>query len=417
MPHEAIILTVIGIFAYALASRKIEQSILTLPMLFAGLGFFLGGAGMGILPMGLDHGAVHILAEVTLVLVLFSDASRIDLRRLISDHAIPVRMLVFGLPLTLLFGAMVVFLIFPSTPLAVAFLTAAFLTPTDAALGQAVVSNERVPVRIRQALNAESGLNDGIVLPVVMLCAIWAGAKTSIGESPSEIATFAALQVTLGPLAGVVVGYVGARLIDAAVGKGWIGEPFQGIAILCVVVLCYVGAETIGGNGFIAAFVGGLVFGHTVQERCNFLFEFMEGEGQLLTLLTFFVFGAVLLPVAIPHMNWGTISIALLFLTVVRMLPVALSLAGLGLSMPTLLFLGWFGPRGLASILFALLILEESHLAQGSELLACVVMTVGLSILLHGVTANPLAKYYAKHVEKTDTENQPVEQSVMRGEG
>ena len=162
------------------------------------------------------------------------------------------------------------FLIFPSAPLAVAFLTAAFLTPTDAALGQAVVTNERVPVRIRQALNAESGLNDGIVLPVVMLCAIWAGAKTSIGSSPSEIATFAALQVTLGPLAGVVVGYAGARLIDGAVSRNWIGEPFQGIAILCVVVLCYLGAEIIGGNGFIAAFVGGLVFGHTVSGTLQF---------------------------------------------------------------------------------------------------------------------------------------------------
>jgi NhaP-type Na+/H+ or K+/H+ antiporter len=206
------------------------------------------------------------------------------------------------------------------------------------------------------------------------------------------------MQIVLGPVAGIGIGYAGARLIDTAAERGWINEAFQGISILALTLFTYVVAELIGGNGFIAAFVGGMVFGNTVRHPCTFLFEFMETEGTLLMLITFFIFGAALLPEGLEHLNPSVLLYAVLSLTFIRMIPIAISLLGVGLRLPTILFLGWFGPRGLASILFVLLILEKAEVVHRDELLSITIATVAMSALFHGLSAAPLAKRYAKLV-------------------
>jgi len=219
------------------------------------------------------------------------------------------------------------------------------------------VSSKIVPVRIRQAINVESGLNDGIALPAVLLFAALASTSHEVSGS-GEWLHFGLLQVTLGPLVGVAAGYIGARILDLAAERKWMSESFMGIGVLSLALFSYVTSEMIGGNGFIAAFISGMVFGNTLRHSCTFLFEFMETEGQLLVLITFLIFGAVLLPEGLQHMNLTIFLYAVLSLTVIRMVPIAISLLGAGLRLPTHLFLGWFGPRGLASILFVLLILE-----------------------------------------------------------
>ena len=281
----------------------------------------------------------------------------------------------------------------PNQPWALALLVAAILTPTDAALGQSVVSNPNVPKRISQSINIESGLNDGLAFPIVLLAAITAARATGYegGQAPDNVAVFALLQITVGLLAGAMVGYGAAKLLDFAISRNATTTVAQGLYFLSVAFLAYFGAELVGGNGFIAAFVGGLVFGNTLRAPSVFIREFMEGEGQLLTLATFFIFGSVLAPIGLEHASWKTVTLALLFLTVVRMLPIWLSLAGLKLSSYEKIFLGWFGPRGLASILFALLVLEEFPIPGAQELTACVVLTVLISIVLHGVSAAPLS--------------------------
>ncbi len=329
--------------------------------------------------------------------MLFADASRIDLGRVRRDHNLPSRMLIIGLPLTMVCGAVVASYLFPAFSLWEAALLAALLAPTDAALGQSVVSDKAVPVRIRQAINIESGLNDGIALPVVFLIAALAGSE-HLAMPASEWLKFGLLQVVLGPLAGVALGYIGARAIDGAIERGWAGPAFQGIGILSLAVFTYVAAELIGGNGFIAAFIGGMVFGNSIRHPCTFLFEFMESEGQLFMLITFLVFGAALLPEGIEALNAMNLLYAVLSLTLVRMVPIAVSLLGSGVRLPTQLFLGWFGPRGLASILFVLLILEESELPHRDQLLSITVITVALSALLHGVSAAPLAQRFGRMV-------------------
>ena len=227
---------------------------------------------------------------------------------------------------------------------------------------------------------------------------------------------FGLLQVTLGPLVGVALGYVGARLLDAAAERGWMSESFQGIGILALALFTYVAAELIGGNGFIGAFVGGMVFGHSIRHPCTFLFEFMETEGQLLMLITFLVFGAVLLPEGLADLSPAVVGYAVLSLTIIRMIPIAVSLVGSGVGPSTILFLGWFGPRGLASILFVLLILEEAEIVHRHELLSTTVVTVALSALLHGVTAAPLAHLYGRLAERMGEceENQLVPELPLR---
>ena len=405
----------VGVVLYGLVSGRLQNSVITAPMVFAGFGLLVGHAGLGLADLDFGHGFVHILAEVTLILVLFSDAARIDLRQVMRDHDLPLRMLILGLPLTIVAGALVGL----ALPLGLTFweaaLLAAILAPTDAALGQSVVSSPLVPARVRQALNIESGLNDGIALPMVLMLACFAGAAQAGGEQ--DWLVFGAKQVVLGPLAGVVVGGAGGWLMDRAVRAGWMAESYEGAAILALAFLAFAGAEIIGGNGFIAAFVAGLVFGNVVRERCHFVFEFAEAEGQLLVLLTFLIFGAAILPEALGHLGLPVLLYAALSLTLVRMLPVAVSLIGSGVGPATVGFLGWFGPRGLASILFALLVLETAEIPIAESLVAITVVTVALSILAHGLSAAPAARWYGALAQRRgeSAESKPVSELPTRG--
>ena len=403
-----------GIIAFSLVSKRLENTMVTLPMVFTVFGLIVGESVLGLAHLDFDSSFVHGLAELTLILVLFSDAARIDLGALRKDHDLPVRMLVVGMPLIILFGALVALALPLGLGLWEAALLAAILAPTDAALGQAVVSSPFVPVRIRQALNVESGLNDGISLPFVLLFAFLAGAAHA-GDGQSWL-LFGAKQIVLGPVAGIAIGGAGAWLLDKGVERGWISESFEGPAILGIAFLAYASAELIGGNGFIAAFVSGLVFGNFVRGRCGFVFEFAEAEGQLLVLLTFLIFGAAILPPALAEADWTILLYAVLSLTVIRMVPIAISLIGSGVQGGTVAFLGWFGPRGLASILFALFVLEEVPMGAGGRILVITVVTVTLSIFAHGLSAAPLSRKYGEAVSRMrrSEETRRVSEMPMR---
>ena len=390
----ALFVIMLCVFAYALFSNAITKTILTLPIIFMGVGYFASHAVEGVAsPETLDYGR-RLLAEVTLVLVLFSDASHVRFKRLRESFQYPLRMLIVGLPLTLALGTAVAYFLSPESGLAMALLTAAVLTPTDAALGQTVVTSPDVPPRLSQTINVESGLNDGLVLPFVLLGAILA--STGVGHTTEGLAVNAVLQIVLGPIAGIVIGWGIAKLMGMAQDHDIMAEASGGVAFLMIAFAAFVGAEIIGGNGFIAAFVGGMVFGNSYKHEIHFISEFMEGFGQLLTMAAFFVFGALLLPDGLAHMTWTAVILAILFLTVVRILPIWLSLAGTGLDLREKLFLGWFGPRGIASILFTLIMIDEFDFPGEEELLACVSMTVFLSIILHGVTAAPLSRWIGR---------------------
>jgi len=398
MEIHGFILVALGILGFGLVSGRLQKTPITAPICFAGLGLIAGPAVAGWIRIDPHAHGVDLLAELTLVLVLFTDASRIDLRLLRREHDLPVRLLALGLPLTVLLGTAVAVLVFEAMSVWEAAALAVVLAPTDAALGQAVVSSPLVPVRIRQALNVESGLNDGLVLPVLLVVLSCAGAEQA--GSVGYWVRFTALQVVLGPLVGIAVGYLGGRAVGRATRSGWMDPAFQRLSALGLALLAYALAVMIGGNGFIAAFCAGLTLGNSSRAICECLYEFAEAEGQLLTLLIFVVFGVTMVPVMLEHANGSTLLYAVLSLTLIRMVPVALALAGKRLKVDTVLFLGWFGPRGIASFLFLLLIVDEMVLAAQEQLAAVVATTVTLSIVVHGVTAYPGAVLYARHMKR-----------------
>lgn len=379
-------------------------------MIFTAVGVFISFTLSNLLEHLQARKVLEIVAELTLVIVLFIDASRIRLPLLVRQYKLPVRLLGVGLPLTVLLGALIAMFLFPEFSIWEAALVAAILAPTDAALGQAVVSSSKVPLRIRQSLNVESGLNDGIVLPLVMLFAALA-AMSADGNGQQNWLVYWIGQVTLGPLAGIVVGLGGGYLLQKSRQAGWLDGNFQRLSGVALAVIAWAGALQIGGNGFIAAFVAGMCiscFSDCIGEAMR---DFGEAEGQLLSLTTFLLFGATLVVPAISNASFMCFVYAILSLTLIRMLPVALSLFGLGLRWPSYWFLGWFGPRGLASLLFALLVVAEFEIKQNDSIMTIAVITVLLSMIVHGLSAIPGAELYSKqiHADEKAVEHQPCE--------
>ncbi len=416
---ESMVFAVIAtaILGFGLISGRVQNTMITAPLVFVGFGLLLGEHGLGIFTLHIEDHLIHTLAELTLLLVLFTDATRINLKQLRQQHNLPVRLLMVGMPLTIVLGTLAAVGLFPDFTFWEAALLAAVLAPTDAALGQAVVSSPKVPVRIRQTLNVESGLNDGIALPLVLLFLSTCSSAVA-GQGGTEYwLKFAVLQVTLGPLVGILVGWGGGRLVGWGMRSKWMNESFQHLSTLGLALMSFAGAELIGGNGFIAAFCAGLALGNTAECSFESLYEFAESEGQLLALMVFLVFGAVLLPGAIDHVTWEIVLYGVLSLTVIRMLPVAVSLIGTKLRKETVLFLGWFGPRGIASVLFGLLVVEKSILHHREEIFVVALITVALSVVAHGVSASPGATWYSTHSEtyqKDSMEHQDVSEMPVR---
>src|SRR5690606_26857688 len=326
------------------------------------------------------------------------------------EHNLPIRMLGCGLPLTVVAGALAGYWLVPELGWVGLLVLGLILAPTDAALGQSVVNNPIVPVRIRQALNVESGLNDGLVLPVLVILLSWtAGEAQGLGYWVQ----FTAFQLILGPVVGGLVGWGGGRLLEQGAKRQWVTPVFQRLGMLALAITAVGLAELVGGNGFIAAFCAGLGVGTRGKEFCRPLHQFAEAEGQLLGLITFVMFGLVMVPLALPHLSWTMVLYALLSLTLVRMLPVLVSLTGAGIGRVSMAFLGWFGPRGLASILYVLLVLEGEQLHFGSEIFNLVTITVLVSVFLHGFSAVPLSGIYGRymkhHVSRLAPEHQSVE--------
>jgi NhaP-type Na+/H+ or K+/H+ antiporter len=387
----ALVITALALFVWGLLSRRLERADLTAPIAFIVVGVALAWAGLVDTPDAPE--TLTPLVELTLVWVLFSDAARLPIREVARDAGRYVRLLAIGLPLTILMGWGLAAWMFPTLGVWLALLVGAALAPTDAALGLPVVTNTAVPARIRQLITVESGLNDGIATPVVMIAI--AGAAAAEGLEHAQGAEHALLELVIGVLVGAVVGGVGGAALRWARRHGTAAESFAGIAVLALALAAYSSALALHGNGFVAAFCGGLAFGAFAGRRAPAELEFLEQMGTLLASLVWIAFGAIAVPIMLDRLDARTILYAVLSLTVVRMLPVAIASVGAGLDRTTVLFVGWFGPRGLASLVFALLALEALG-SHADEAVAVLTATVLLSVVAHGLTAAPLARRYGR---------------------
>ncbi|HTO25868.1 MAG TPA: cation:proton antiporter [Gaiellaceae bacterium] len=385
----------VTVLLYAAVSRKLEGTSITAAMVFTGAGLLVGAKTLGLVDPAPAGETVKLLAEATLAVVLFGDAARIDLRALRGEYKVPARLLGIGLPLTIAAGFGVALVAFGSLGWPEALVLAVILAPTDAALGQTVVTLPSLPSRIRQGLNVESGLNDGLCVPVFAIAVAVASTEAGlIGEH--HAVTLLVEEIGYGLLVGAAAGVAAAVVVVLAGARGWVEPTWLQVVPVAGAVLAYTAADAVGGSGFIAAFVGGMVFGGVRRRVGGEVGYLVEELGGLLAAATFVVFGGALLGPALGDVTWAVGIYAVLSLTVVRMVPVAIAMLGTHARPPTVAFLGWFGPRGLASIVFAVLLVEaEGDLPHEGVVLTTVFVTIGLSVLAHGVTAAPLARRYA----------------------
>ena len=404
------------LFAYGLVSRRLDRMAISAPMVFVAAGMLLGPDVFDLIDLELTSETGLLVAEAALVIVLFADAARIDLRALRGNSNLPARLLGIGMPLTLGLGVLAGALLLDQIDFWEAAIIAAVLAPTDAALGQAVVSSERVPQRIRQALNVESGLNDGMSIPFLFLFVGLAVSEVEV--TASGWAGFALEQIGLGAAVGIGLGIAGGALYRRALQHEWISSTFQQLAMIGLAIVAWALAEQLGGNGFIAAFTAGLVTGRITPDCGEKILDFTEDEGQLLNLAVFFIFGVSAIGF-LGAAGWEVVVFGLLSLTLIRMLPVAIAMIGTGLRGSSIAFLGWFGPRGLASIILALVVVEEEPELPGLEIvLAAMTVTVLASIFAHGISARPLVRAYARRIEADPTamaESEIVAEMPTRG--
>jgi sodium/hydrogen antiporter len=391
------------IFAYGALAMKLGRMSITMPMIFVVSGFLLGPGGFDILHISPETEGMKTLTEVTLALLLFADATTLDLTQVRSDRSLIFRLLGIGMPLTMLLGMACFLALIPEEGLAFAALLGAILTPTDAALGLPIYNDPKVPVRIRRSLNVESGLNDGIATPFVILFLAFATAVET--HAHNNWLSEALLEVAIALLVGAAVGILGGRLLSKAADLGWTAGISEQVAILGLALTAYTGSLILKGNGFIAAFSGGIIFTAATRNRFAEPTEFTENLGTVFSLLVWLIFGALAVPKGIQYtVDWRPVAYAVLSLTVIRMIPVLLAMRGTGLRTDTVSLMGWFGPRGLASVVFTLLALMALKDAgrQIDLLVATATWTIFLSVLAHGISAKPLSFWYARRLAKVD---------------
>jgi sodium/hydrogen antiporter len=389
---ELIVVVAASFIAWTLVSARLERLDISAPMAFVVLGLVLASDPLSLIDVDIHSETLRSLAEITLALLLFSDAARVDLRALRRDADVPVRLLLLGLPLTIGLATLLAVVLFPDLNPWAAAAIAASVAPTDAALGAQVVEDRHVPSRIRRVLSVESGLNDGIATPFVTFFVAGAVSET-VAQSSLSLGG-AANDLLLGVIAGVAVGLGGALAHAFATRMNWAALARRGMTVVALALLAYAVAIELDGNGFIAAFVGGLGFGTVGPAReKDASLELDAQAGELLSLLVWFLFGTVVVA-ALEATTWHSVAFAVLALTLARMLPVALALTGTGSSRSTVAFIGWFGPRGLASIVFGLIAFDSLTGPDAEVVIAAVALTVLLSVVAHGVTARPLARRY-----------------------
>ncbi len=413
MSEAAVAVVALLIGVWALTSGWAARYDVTGPITFTFAGYLLGNPDWGPLDIAVGTSSLHTIAEVTLVLILFSDAARVHMAELRRDVALPTRLLGIGLPLSVILGGLIAAALLDALPWALAGFLGAALAPTDAALSAQVIGDERIPMRLRRGLNVESGLNDGIATPIVTVMLAIAASQIGVITESEAFEAFAALrELAIGVVVGLGFGWLGARLIALATTRHWVAPGGRRIAVLALAIGAFATTLAADGNGFVAAFTAGIVFGTTLDRRTTDLersTELPELAGQLLALVVWFLFGATLVPIGLEYVDLPILVYAVASLTVVRMIPVGLAMYRSGLDRPSVVFLSWFGPRGLASVVFALLAIEE--LGETSvlvnEAVATVSITVLLSVILHGVSATPGGRRYAQREQQEEDAAHP----------
>ncbi|VGO23434.1 cation:proton antiporter [Pontiella sulfatireligans] len=393
------------VFLYSIVSGGLERTPINGAVVFAAFGLIMGPIWLDLLKVDVNAEEMRTLAELTLALVLFTDAANANLGILKRSSQIPVRLLLIGLPLTIVLGFGAGMLMFPELTWLEVAIIATMLAPTDAALGKAVVTNKSVPGNIREGLNVESGLNDGICVPILFIFLALIPPVTGTAEGNTEALALKLVgeQIGIGLAVGLGLTFLAGHIVKMAARHGWITESWRQLPVLALAFTCYAVTQLLGGSGFIACFTGGLLAGALAKRHKTEYLLAAEGTGDTLAIITWVCFGAVVIGKSIGLYSWSILLYSILSLTVIRMLPVFLVLTGLKLRIDQKLFMGWFGPRGLASIVFAVIVLNK-HLPHAETITMTAVCTILLSVIGHGLSANPLVALLAARLKRAEPE-------------
>lgn len=390
-----------AILAFSSIAGLVEKSWVSGPIVFVLFGFLIGPRVLDLLSLQMQRETLKTLVELTLALVLFNDAAGADLKILRREAGIPIRMLGIGLPLTLLLGFGAGLLLLSELSVIEVAILATILAPTDAALGQAVLKEQAIPANLRQGLNFESGLNDGLCVPILLVLLTLAIEKASHASGYQLALSYLVTELGIGLLVGVILAAFGVYLLRFNREQGWLSTNWLQLTVFALAITTFATAQSLGGSGFIATFCGGLLFGHLLKGQSADLLRSGEGIGDAFELITWVLFGAAVAGKALPNFTWPILGYAVLSLTLLRMLPIYISLSGTGLSTEGKLFLGWFGPRGLATIVFTIMVINI-NLPHGDTIITTASFTVMLSIILHGISAKPWVDRWVRNQKQAE---------------
>jgi NhaP-type Na+/H+ or K+/H+ antiporter len=397
--YDELAILALFIFFYSMIVGRLERSVISGPIIFVAAGVLVGPLGLDWFDGDVSGISFRVFADLTLAVILFVDAANADISILKRQIHIPVRMLLLGLPGVILLGTIFASIIFDVLSFFEAATLATMLAATDAALGKAVISNKTVPAQVREGLNLESGLNDGLCVPILFIFIVLADGTSVDGGNTVFALKLVAEELGIGLLVGLSLSAIAVWLLRWCSAQRWVNEVWLQVTVVGLSISCFSVAQSIHGSGYIAAFTGGLLFGYKAKEATHKRILAAEGTGETLALITWMLFGAAVVSHCIPHFTWSMVVYAISSLTVIRMVPIFLSLTGTGESTSSKLFLGWFGPRGLASIVFSIIVLNRD-LPGGRFMAMVVILTVFLSLVVHGISANPLARWLGKQEDK-----------------
>lgn len=400
MESFSLVTVALLILGFALVSLPIQRSYLTPPMIFVLFGMLVGPHGLGVIHPDISSAATKFVVELTLILVLFCDGARIQIPGTSRLDLTTFRLLFAGMGIYILLGAGAAFFLFKDIGFWQGALLAAVLAPTDAGLGQASIADERVPANVRNNISLESGLNDGMIVPALIFLMVCESLYAGASQAQFWLG-FAAREIGVGALAGVAVGLLGEWLLTLAQKHKTIMPSFQQLSGVALALLAYSSADLSGGNGLIAAYLAGFSLGNARQGHHSPLLQFSHQQKELFSLITYMFFGALWVLPALKTATWETFLFGLLCLTVFRVVSVLLSMWGSALPMKAKFYIAWVGPKGIASLLFGLIVLENYSVPHREEIFLITTVTVFLSIFLHGLSAKLLVKLYEKKAVKS----------------
>jgi NhaP-type Na+/H+ or K+/H+ antiporter len=390
------LLTFLALGAFVLVLAGLTEGIvsrapLSFPMIFLALGAVLGARG--VISLAPHSPMLETVAVVTLSLVLFLDAVRMKFDRSASEWLVPSLVLGPGTILCLLLVATAAHFLF-GTGVAASVLIGAILSSTDPVVVRDIVRDQRIPASVRQALKVEAATNDVVVLPIVLVTIALTKASAS---TPGEWALLFGKLLVLGPMVGFAVGALGAWVMMRVDKRYGIRREYQALYGMGLVFAAYTAAVAAGGDGFLASFAAGAAIAALDLELCDCFLEFGDATAEMIMLFAFTLFGAVLVTLVGTIPLGAALALAAITLFVARPAAVSLVLRTAAVSSSARRFIAWFGPRGLASLLLALLVVQ-ARMPGAEMILAIAGVVVTVSVFLHGITATPLSALYGRRV-------------------